>query len=74
MFLSPGEGAISVDPSVPNSAMRTMISAPCSTVWVPVMPLRSVLVKPGSTALIRMFGNAFANCTVIMLTAVFDAG
>jgi hypothetical protein len=51
-----------------------MISAPCSTVWMPVRPFRSVAVKPGSTALIRMPGNAFAYCTVIMLTAAFDAG
>jgi hypothetical protein len=51
-----------------------MISAPCSTVWMPVRPFRSVAVKPGSTALIRMPGNAFAYCTVIMLTAAFDTG
>lgn len=54
--------------------MRTMISAPCSTVWVPVFPFRSVLVKPGSTELIRRSGKAFAYCVVSMLTAVFDAG
>jgi hypothetical protein len=38
------------------------------------LPVRSVLVKPGSTALTRMFGNALAYYTVSMLTAVFDAG
>jgi hypothetical protein len=54
--------------------MRTMISAPRSTVCVPVLLFRSVLVKRGSAALIRMCGNAFAYCTVIMLTAAFDAG
>jgi MmyB-like transcription regulator ligand binding domain len=34
--------------------MRTMMSAPCSTVWIPVLPFRSVLVTPGSTALITI--------------------
>ena len=61
-------------PSGPTCAMRTMIPAPCSTVWWPVFAYRSVLVKPGYTALIRICGNAFAYCTVIMLTAAFDAG
>lgn len=61
-------------PSGAACAILTMISAPSSTVCVPVLPFRSVAVKPGSTALIRISGNAFANCTVTMLTATFEAG
>jgi hypothetical protein len=54
--------------------MRTMISAPCSTVWVPVRRLRSVLVYPGLTALMRMSGKALANWMVMALIVVFEAG
>jgi hypothetical protein len=35
---------VPVGPSGPICAIRTMIAAPSSTVWVPVRPLRSVLV------------------------------
>ncbi|MFJ2271662.1 hypothetical protein ACIOHO_36195 [Streptomyces sp. NPDC087849] len=38
-----------------------------------VFPFKSVLVNPGSVALIRVFGNAFAYCTVITSTAASDA-
>lgn len=61
-------------PSGPSRAIRTITSAPSATVCVPVLPFRSVAVKPGSTALIRIPGNAFAYCTVSALTAVLDAG
>ena len=63
-----------VGPSGATRAIRTMIPAPCATVCLPLCRLRSVSVKPGSTALIRMAGNAFAYWMVSTLTAVFEAG
>ncbi len=39
---------VPVGPSGPRAAIRTTISAPSSTLRVPVLPLRSVLVKPGA--------------------------
>lgn len=38
------ETNVPVGPSGPICAIRTMIAAPTSTVWMPVRPLRSVLV------------------------------
>ncbi len=55
-------------------AVRTMISAPCSTVWVPWNMFRPVAVYPSSTALTRICGNALAYWMVSMFTAAFDAG
>ncbi len=55
-------------------AIATMISAPSSTVWVPRCWLKSVAVKPGSTVLIRMPGNAFAYWTVTMFSADLEDG
>lgn len=63
---------LDTEAALAHDAVR--VSAPCSTVCPPLLPVRSVLVKPGSTALTRMFGNALAYYTVSMLTAVFDAG
>ena len=54
-------------------AARTIAAVPCSIVWVPRNPFRSVAVYPGSTTLTRNRGNALAYCTVSMLTAAFEA-
>lgn len=41
---------------------------------MPVRPLRSVFVKPGSTVLMRKFGKAFAYWIVIAFTEAFESG
>ena len=51
---------VPVGPLGATCARRTIISTPSATVWVPVPPLMSVLVYPGSAALTRNPGNAFA--------------
>ena len=61
-------------PSGPACAIRTMISAPSSTVCVPWCRFWSVAVYPGYTALIRMPGNALAYWMVIVLTAALEVG
>src|SRR5690606_13724182 len=70
----PASTKLPVGPSGPTCAIRTMISAPSSTVWMPVLPFRPGAAKPGATALIRIVGNALAYWTGMMLTAAFDAG
>src|ERR1700722_10010171 len=61
---------VAVGPFVPIVAIRTITSAPFSTGWpAPLNGVRSVAVKPGSTALNLILGNVFAYCTVSIETA-----
>lgn len=63
-----------VRPSADTVASRIAAAAPCWGVRTPRKPLRSVAVKPGQTALIRMWVSAssLAYCTVTALRNVFD--
>src|SRR4029077_4053112 len=61
-------------PAVGGSVARvTIASVPSVTVWVPRCPLKSVAVEPGSAALNRTSGSAFAYCMVSMVTAALEA-
>jgi hypothetical protein len=75
-WLSPRNHALLVEKRAgravgPIVAMRTMMSAPRSTVF-PRLSVKSVAVKPGLTELMRIIGNAFAYWMVNMFNAAFE--
>ena len=73
-LISPARSTNRPEPAPGFSVARaTIASVPSVTVWVPLLPFRSVAVKPGSAALMRTSVNALAYWVVSMVSAAFDA-